>query len=74
MKMRRICPKCNGRDIMIVDGNIGPYGTGNNIKLGLLITSAVLVNRYICMDCGYSEEWIDTNDLEAIRRSRKSHQ
>ena len=54
MKNQRICPKCNGSDIVIVDGYCGPYGSGNNIMTGATIFSGVKVNRYICCSCGYT--------------------
>ncbi len=41
MKNQRICPKCNGSDIVIVDGYCGPYGSGNNIMTGATIFSGV---------------------------------
>ena len=31
------------------------------------MTSAVLVSRYICLNCGFVEEWIDNpNDLGVL--------
>ena len=30
---------------------------------GMTIFSAVLVHRYVCCGCGYSEEWIDKEDI-----------
>lgn len=72
MKNIKICPKCNSIDIVRIDGHAGAYGSGNNIMLGATIFSAVKVNRYICCSCGYSEEWIDKEDLETVRNSRKA--
>ena len=40
----------------------------NNIQVGLTVFSAVLVNRYVCCDCGYSEEWIDKEDIPTLKR------
>ncbi len=73
MKNTKKCPKCGSDDIMIVDGYTGAYGSGNNIQLGLTALSSVLVDRYICMSCGFSEEWIRENDLEKLRNSKKCH-
>ena len=72
MKTTKICPKCGSGNIVRIDGNTGAYGTGNNIPLGATIFSAVNVNRYICCQCGYSEEWIDRNDLEKVANSKKA--
>ena len=68
MKMKNRCPKCGSSDIILVPGKAGAYGVGNNIQIGLTVLSAVLANRYVCCDCGYSEEWIDKDDLQALKR------
>lgn len=72
MKQTRLCPKCSSNDIVRVDGNAGAYGSGNNIMLGATIFSAVNVNRYICCRCGYTEEWIDREDIQRIKNSKKA--
>ncbi len=72
MKNTRICPKCNSSNIIRIDGYAGAYGTGNNIMVGATIFSAVNVNRYVCCNCGFTEEWIDRADLEKLMRSRKA--
>ena len=38
---------------------LGAYGVGNNIPVGWSNFSAVLVTRYLCASCGFSEEWVD---------------
>ncbi len=68
MKNTNICPKCNSSNIVRVNGHAGAYGVGNNIMVGATIFSAVLVNRYICCDCGFTEEWIDQKDLNKIKK------
>lgn len=72
MKNTKICPKCQFADIVRIDGYSGAYGTGNNIMTGLSVFSAVNVNRYICCRCGFTEEWIDKEDIEKIAKSRKA--
>ena len=72
MKTTKICPKCQGNDIVRIDGNVGAYGSGNNMILGATIFSAVNVNRYICCRCGYTEEWVDREDIEKIKNSKKA--
>lgn len=67
MKNTNICPKCNSSDIVRIEGNAGAYGIGNNIQVGLTNFSAVLVNRYLCCNCGYSEEWIDKEALSKLK-------
>ncbi|WP_132249065.1 hypothetical protein [Natranaerovirga pectinivora] len=70
MKNLKVCPKCNGIDIIRIPGKAGAYGTGNNIMTGSTIFSAVKVTRYLCCDCGYTEEWIDNKeDINKLRKS-----
>ena len=71
MKNTRICPKCNGTEILRVDGNAGAYGSGNNIPVGMTNFSAVLVNRYVCCNCGFTEEWIDKEDIAKLKKKYK---
>ncbi|MBD5081386.1 MAG: hypothetical protein HDT44_06430 [Ruminococcaceae bacterium] len=73
MKNNKTCPKCGGLDIIIVDGYVGAYGSGNNIMTGATVFSAVKVDRYICCSCGFTEEWINTGDIEKVKKSKKAH-
>jgi ribosomal protein S27AE len=66
MKHMRICPKCQSPEILRVDGYAGPYGSGNNIRAGFSVFSAVNVNRYVCCRCGFTEEWVDPEDLPRL--------
>ncbi len=68
MKNMNSCPKCQSRDILNIPGNAGPYGAGNNIPVGWSNIFAVLVNRYVCCNCGYSEEWIDEKDIAKLKK------
>ena len=67
MKRTHVCPKCGGRDILRIDGSSRAYGAGNNIQIGMTYFSAVLVHRYLCCDCGFSEEWIDEEDIQKLK-------
>lgn len=66
MKNTRICPKCARNRILRVEGEIRGDGAGNFIKTGLTFLSAVRIHRYVCCSCGYSEEWIDPEDIEKL--------
>ena len=71
MKNTRKCPKCGGSDILFVPGSAGAYGNGNNIMKDLKIKSiksAVPVDRYICTTCGFSEEWIDLDYMDKLKK------
>ena len=72
MKNSKICPKCNSTDIVRIDGFTGAHGSGNNISLGMTVFSAVNVHRYICCHCGFTEEWIDKEDIETVKNSKKA--
>ncbi|MGO4936475.1 hypothetical protein ACTQ54_02365 [Fundicoccus sp. Sow4_H7] len=67
MKNTGKCPKCGGKDLIYVPGSVGAYGTGNNIMTGLTTLSAVLVNRYVCTKCGYTEEWVE--DVPKLKKT-----
>ena len=73
MKNTKTCPKCGSKDIIMIEGNIGAYGSGNNIPAGFSIHSSVKVNRYLCCGCGFSEEWIDRSDISKVRGSKLAH-
>lgn len=68
MKNTKMCPKCNSQEIIEIPGSTGAYGTGNNIRVGMTVMSAVPVNRYLCCNCGYSEEWIDQEDISLVKK------
>lgn len=70
MKNTGVCPKCGSSDVFLVEGYAGAYNSGNNIQAGLTIFSAIPVDRYVCARCGFSEEWIRTEDIQNARNSR----
>ena len=72
MKNTKTCPKCQSTRIIRINGSAGAYGVGNNIMTGWTVFSAVDVNRYICTDCGFTEEWIDKEDIEKVAKSDKA--
>ena len=74
MKNTRKCPKCGNEDIFLIKGYTGAYGTGNNVEVGKSIFSAIPVDRYVCSRCGYSEEWIRTEDIRKLRKSKHAEE
>ncbi len=64
--MTKICPKCQSTDILFIEGNVGAYGAGNNIPASIFTYAKV--NRYLCTRCGYSEEWINREDIEKLKK------
>ncbi len=70
MKNANVCPKCQAKDILRIPGWAGAYGSGNNIPVKTFALSAsayALVARYVCCSCGYSEEWIEKDDIERLK-------
>lgn len=65
MKNTHTCPKCKGTDIVRVGGGHEPHD--NRIQVGWSIFSSVPVHRYVCCDCGFSEEWIDQEGLAQLK-------
>ncbi len=68
MKYTHSCPKCSGTELLMIKGSSEAYGAGNNIRVGATIFSSVLVHRYVCCSCGYSEEWINQEDLAKLKK------
>ena len=63
------CPKCGETDIIKVGGNAEAYGEGNYIQCGMTNRSMVDLDRYVCCNCGFIEEWVDTRDIEKIKKA-----
>ncbi len=72
MKNTKRCPKCQSADVVRFDGSVGAYGAGNNVMVGNTIFSAINVNRYVCCNCGFTEEWIDKEDISKVVGSEKA--
>jgi hypothetical protein len=71
MKNTKICPKCRSNDILRIPGWTGPYGMGNYIPAGLF--KVVKIDRYLCCSCGFSEEWITSEEnIEKLKRKYQS--
>ena len=60
MKNTCKCPKCGGTEILRIDGR---SVIGGVIPAGW--TGAKL-NRFLCIGCGYSEEWITQTDIAKL--------
>lgn len=67
MKNHQVCPKCTSTNLIFIPGQAGTNGLGNHIQLGKTILSVVKLHRWVCGDCGYSEEWLDPQDLPKLK-------
>ncbi len=66
MKNTHICPKCKSTDILFAKGEEQGYGIGNNVRAGIF--KQVIINRYICCACGFTEEWMDKDDIPKVKK------
>jgi hypothetical protein len=75
MKNSNRCIKCQSTGIIQIPGRLTGFGGGNNILLpprrGRIFNGGVvMVTRYLCDACGYSEEWIDRpEDIAALKQA-----
>jgi hypothetical protein len=68
--MNRKCIKCDSSEVIRVPASV--WYEDNKIPVGFL--SVVKTTRYICCDCGFCEEWVESAvDREKLReRAKKS--
>ena len=59
------CPKCGGTEILHIDGR---SVIGGVIPAGW---TGAKVNRFLCIGCGYSEEWIEPKDIAKLMTDLK---
>lgn len=60
MKKTGRCLKCGATDIAVV-----PPGRYNSFPVGF---GSAKLERYICLSCGFTEEWVDEDAMERVRR------
>jgi len=71
MRNSGICTKCRSTDLVRVEGYNGAQGADNGILIGSVF-GMVYISRYICLRCGFVEEWVDAGSaLEKIRKKYK---
>ena len=63
MKFKKICPKCNSTDIVVVPEKTVVY---RYIPVGII--SNAYVEQYICCECGYLEEYVPQKDIKYIKK------
>lgn len=66
MKSNKICPKCGSSKIIIVPGKKVPPESGRVIMIGSTGLSSAIFDRYICSECGYSEEYFDKDNIDKL--------
>lgn len=71
MKNTNCCPKCRSRNIVRIPDNPYRHASGNNIYTSsFTLTGKIPVIRYVCCDCGYVENWVETRrECDEIART-----
>ena len=65
MKFNYCCPKCLNSEIAIIEGGAFKGNIYNTLSFGL---STVYLTRYVCTNCGYTENYVDDHkDLQKIK-------
>ena len=65
MKFNYCCPKCQNSEIAIIEGGAFKGNIYNTLPFGL---STVYHTRYVCTNCGYTENYVDDpKDLQKIK-------
>ena len=67
MRNSKQCPKCQSTEIAVSTGTSG--SDVNTILTGISYFGAVPCDKYICLECGYIEQWVhNEKGLEKIAR------
>ena len=61
MKNSKTCPKCGGREIY---SNTGITKSGQRALISVNGWKSMYVDVYLCISCGYLEEYIKREDLK----------
>ena len=64
MKNNKLCPKCQSTEIIRISGKDqkAGYDVGENIRTGKTNINLAEVERYVCGNCGFIEDWVESPD------------
>jgi hypothetical protein len=65
-----VCPKCGAKDIRLDESRLSHR---NYLALGFTAWSLgapLRIQNYICISCGYLENYVRTEDLERLASAR----
>ena len=68
MRKAGICPKCNSSEVYN-NSKETPRGERNSIPLSSWVS--LMVHVYVCLECGYIEEYMNPNDLLNEKKTEK---
>jgi len=71
MKNTGCCPKCGSREVVRIPDNPTRHASGNNIyTTTFTLRGKIPVIRYVCCECGYTENWVEKpREREEIRET-----
>ena len=70
MKNTKCCPKCKSLNIVRVPDNAHRYLANSICITTIAWVKRIPVARYVCCDCGYVENWVETQkERDEIRRT-----
>jgi len=70
MKNSLSCLKCQSSEIICISGKDqkAGYDVGDNIHTGRTNFNLAYVERHVCSNCGYIEDWVESPEgLEKIK-------
>jgi predicted nucleic-acid-binding Zn-ribbon protein len=68
MKNTGTCPKCQSKEVYT---DKGLPKRGERSSLPISSWSRLFVDLYICLDCGYFEEYVEQADLDNEKKMNK---
>lgn len=60
MKNSSTCPKCQSTDVIRIEGS--KVNQNHKLSLDKWGVKNVVIDRYLCVQCGYTEEWIQLDE------------
>ena len=64
------CGKCGSTDLLPVPATPGDH---SHIVTGDRVLRTVAVDKYVCTDCGYVEQWVnDKVDLKTLKEAMRN--
>ena len=70
MKNKKLCLKCNSQNIFRVPDDAHRYLANSICITKVAWVKRIPVARYVCCDCGYVENWVETqSERDEIRRT-----
>ena len=70
MKNTKRCPKCSSQKIVCVPDDAHRYLANSICITKFAVVKRIPVARYVCCDCGYVENWVETQSgRDEIKRT-----